>query len=149
MNITLNVNGKNRSIEIMPDEFLLDTLRRLGFKSVKRGCDTGSCGLCTVLLDGRPLLSCSYLSARASGRAITTIEGAGAEAKKIASALVGEGVEQCGFCSPGLVLSILAMKNEIGQEASDEDIKHYLNGNLCRCTGYEGQLRGIRQYLEV
>lgn len=149
MKITLTVNGKTRTAEILPDDFLLETLRGLGFKSVKRGCDTGSCGLCTVLVDGKPVLSCAYLSARADGHEITTIEGAGDEAKKIASALVGEGVEQCGFCSPGLVLSIMGMKKELGKGATDQQINNYLNGNLCRCTGYEGQLRGIKNYLEV
>lgn len=149
MKITLKVNGKRHTTEIMPDDFLLETLRSLGYKSVKRGCDTGSCGLCSVLVEGSPVLSCSYLSARADGHEIITIEGAGDEAKKVASALVGEGVEQCGFCSPGLVLSIMGMKSELGKNATDEQIKHYLNGNLCRCTGYEGQLRGIRKYLEV
>lgn len=148
MKIQLNINGVDRSIDIEPDEMLLDILRRLGYLSVKRGCDTGSCGVCTVLMDGKPIPSCTVYGAKADGHNITTVEGVQEEAKKIGEFLVGEGVEQCGYCSPGFVLIIISMIKEL-KNPTEEEIKHYLVGNLCRCSGYAGHLRAIKKYLEV
>ncbi|WP_027623349.1 (2Fe-2S)-binding protein [Clostridium lundense] len=148
MQIDITVNGKKHSLDIDKDEFLLDTLRQAGYLSVKRGCDTSCCGLCTVWLEGKPILSCSTLSIRANGKNVTTIEGLQEEAEKFANIFTREGAEQCGFCSPGFVMTVIAMKKEFNNPTDDE-IKHYLAGNLCRCTGYMGQLRAVKKYLEV
>ncbi len=148
MKISVTVNAKMMELEVTYDEFLVDTLRRYGFLSVKKGCDTSSCGLCTVWLDGKPVLSCSVLAVRVNGRNITTIEGVQKEAREFADFLVREGADQCGFCSPGFIMTVLAMKRELSNP-SEEDIIHYLTGNLCRCTGYQGQLRAIKKYLGV
>jgi carbon-monoxide dehydrogenase small subunit len=148
MNIRLNVNGLFYDTMIRPDEFLVETLRRLNFMSVKKGCDTTSCGVCTILIDSKPVPSCSYLSAKAEGHFITTVEGISEEADKIADFMGKEGADQCGFCNPGFTLAVYAMKKE-GIEGSIEGISHYLNGNLCRCSGYVGQHKAIINYLEV
>ena len=148
MLITLNVNGKKIDIDVSYDEYLVDTLRRIGILSVKRGCDTGCCGLCSIWIDDKPTLSCSTLSIRANKKNITTIEGLQKEANEFAKILVSEGAEQCGFCSPGFIMTVLAMKKEL-ENPSEEDIIHYLTGNLCRCTGYMGQLRAIKTYMGV
>lgn len=148
MQIELNINGRKYNLHINGDEFLLDTLRDRGFLSVKRGCDTANCGLCTVWIDGKPTLSCSTLSIKAHGKSIITIEGMQKEAEEFARVFTAEGAEQCGFCSPGFVLTVLAMKRELSNP-TEEEIKHYLAGNLCRCTGYMGQLRAIKKYLGV
>ncbi len=148
MQIEITLNGKKISTEVKENEMLLDTLRSLGATSVKRGCDTTCCGLCTVWMDEKPVLSCSILSIRANGKSITTIEGLQKEVEEFAKILVGEGSDQCGFCSPGFVMTVLAMKKEL-KNPTEEEIIHYLTGNLCRCTGYQGQLRAIETYLGV
>lgn len=148
MQITAVINGKTSVLEVAPDEMLADALRRIGFLSIRKGCDTSCCGLCTVWVNGKPLLSCTMPAFRAEGREITTIEGVSAEAEKFARILAAEGSEQCGFCSPGFIMTVLAMKNELPQP-TEEQIKHYLAGNLCRCTGYMGQMRAVKTYLEV
>lgn len=148
MIVNLIINGINKNVQVEPEDFLLETLRTNGFLSVKRGCDTGSCGACTVLLDGKPIPSCAWLSVRADGHEITTIEGVQAEAEEIGKFLAAEGVEQCGYCSPSFVLTILAMKSELKNPNLD-DIRHYLVGNLCRCSGYVGHTRAIKKYLGV
>lgn len=148
MNITVKINGLAERLEIQPGDMLVDALRAAGHTEVKKGCETGNCGVCTVLLDGTPILSCAFLAARADGREITTIRGVEAEAKAIAEFLTAEGADQCGFCAPGFALSVLAMQREL-QNPSDDEIRHYLAGNLCRCSGYEGQTRAIRKYLEA
>lgn len=148
MLLTTTINGRKKELLIKDDEYLLDTLRNAGYLSVKRGCDTGACGLCTVLIDGSPILSCSTLAARANGKNITTIEFYEKEAKLFATFMANEGAEQCGFCSPGFTLTVLAMIKEL-DNPTDEDIMHYLNGNLCRCSGYVSQLRAIRNFMEV
>ena len=130
------------------DEFLADTLRKHGMLSIRKGCNTSCCGLCTVWLDGKPTLSCNVLSIRANGRKITTIEGAAKEAEAFAEVLVAEGAEQCGFCSPGFIMTVIAMKHEL-VNPTEAEIIHYLTGNLCRCTGYMGQLRAVKTYLEA
>ena len=148
MILELTVNGHQESWQIRPDDMLLDVLRSNGILSPKRGCGTGSCGPCTVLLDNRPILSCSFLAARTAGRSVTTIEGVEEEIRRIAEFMTMEGSEQCGYCSPGLMMAIYAMSREL-QDPSDGEIRHYLTGNLCRCSGYMGQMRGIRRYLEA
>lgn len=146
MQLNFTVNNTVYEQEISPDAILADLLRTLGYLSVKQGCDTANCGLCTVWVDSRPVLSCSFLAARAQGCQITTIEGLEAEAKAFGRYVAAQGADQCGFCSPGLVMNVLAMERELNRPTSEE-IKHYLAGNLCRCTGYEGQLRAIENYL--
>lgn len=148
MLLTTTINGRKKELVIKDDEYLLDALRGAGYLSVKRGCDTGACGLCTVLMDGSPILSCSTLAARANGKNITTIEFYEKEASLFANFMADEGAEQCGFCSPGFTLTVLAMTKEL-VNPTDEEIMHYLNGNLCRCSGYVSQLRAIRNFMEV
>lgn len=147
MQITLTINGKQYRDDIKADLLLIDYLRSKGFYSVKRGCETSNCGLCTVWLDEKPVLSCSMLAAKANGHRVTTLEGLEKEAHEFAVFMAKEGAEQCGFCSPGFVMNVLAMKNELNNP-SEEEIKHYLAGNLCRCTGYMGQMRAVMKYLK-
>ena len=148
MQIATVVNKKTFVLDVAPDEMLADSLRRNGYLSIRKGCDTSCCGLCTVWVDEKPVLSCTMPAFRAEGREITTIEGVAAEAEKFARILAAEGAEQCGFCSPGFIMTVLAMKKELAQP-TEEQIKHYLAGNLCRCTGYMGQMRAVKTYLEV
>jgi aerobic carbon-monoxide dehydrogenase small subunit len=148
MQVKLNINGSDKVLEIKPHEFLVEILRANGYLGVKKGCETGNCGLCTVLIDEKPVLSCSYLGVRAEGKKITTIEGAQDQAAEVGKFLVDEGVDQCGYCSPGLVMTIIGMKKEL-ENPTEEDIRHYLTNNLCRCTGYVGQLRAIKKYMGV
>lgn len=148
MQITTIVNKKTFVLDVAPDEMLADALRRNGYLSIRKGCDTSCCGLCTVWVDEKPVLSCTMPAFRAEGREITTIEGVAAEAEKFARILAAEGSEQCGFCSPGFIMTVLAMKKELSQP-TEEQMKHYLAGNLCRCTGYMGQMRAVKTYLEV
>ncbi len=148
MLVELKVNGLKRKVDIECDEYLVDTLRKIGNLSVKRGCDTGCCGLCSIWVDKKPTLSCATLTVRALNKEITTIEGLSKEANEFAEILVSEGAEQCGFCSPGFIMTVLAMKEEL-VNPTEKEIIHYLTGNLCRCTGYMGQLRAIKTYLGV
>lgn len=148
MQIKLWINEKEFIDNISPDTMLLDFLRLKGCLSVKRGCETSNCGLCTVLLQGKPILSCSTLAIRANGLKVTTIEGIQEEAADFGGFLADEGAEQCGFCSPGFIMNVIAMKNELKNPTEDE-IKNYLEGNLCRCTGYMGQLRAVKKYLHM
>jgi carbon-monoxide dehydrogenase small subunit len=146
MKIAVHVNGEAKTWDVSPGEFLSETLRRQGYASVRTGCDGGSCGLCTVWVDDSPVLSCSSLSARMDGKRITTLEGVQGEAREFAEFLVGEGADQCGFCSPGFIMMVLAMRREL-KEPDEEAVRSYLNGNLCRCSGYYGRLRAVRKFL--
>ena len=146
MQIQILLNEKKVTADIAPDMLLIDFLRSQGCYSVKRGCETSNCGLCTVFVDDRPVLSCSLLAARADGHRVTTLEGLQEEAEGFGAFIADEGAEQCGFCNPGLMMNGIAMFRE-NQDPTDEEIKEYLAGNLCRCSGYEGQLRGIRAYI--
>ncbi len=148
MNATIIVNGAAERFSFEPGDMLADVLRAAGHLEVKKGCDTGNCGACTVLLDGKPILSCSFLAARAEGRAITTVRGVEEEAKRFASFLAAEGADQCGFCAPGFALTVIALSREI-PGATEDEAREYLKGNLCRCSGYEGQQRAIMRYLEA
>lgn len=147
MNVDLIINNRKINVDIRPDEFLLETLRRLGFLSVQSGCDTSSCGLCALWVDEKIVLSCTYLTIRAIGKNITTLEGVRDEAQEFTDFLAAEGADQCGFCAPGLIMTVLAMRKEL-KNPSEEEIYDYLNGNLCRCTGYKGQIRAVKNYLE-
>ena len=146
MQIQILLNEKKVTAQIAPDMLLIDFLREQGCYSVKRGCDTSNCGLCTVFVDDKPVLSCSLLAARADGHRVTTLEGLQEEAEGFGACIADEGAEQCGFCNPGLMMNGIAMFRE-NPDPTDEEIKEYLAGNLCRCSGYEGQLRGIRAYI--
>ena len=147
MRINFWLNGVKKEEEICPDTLLLDFLRSLGCYSVKRGCETANCGLCTVLVEGRPMLSCSVLAARIDGKRVMTMEGLQEEAKEFGTFLANEGAEQCGFCNPGFIMNVLAMTNEL-EDPTEEEIKEYLAGNLCRCSGFVGQTRSILKYLK-
>ena len=140
------INGKAVPADISPDMALLEFVRSQGCYSVKRGCETSNCGLCTVWVDDTPVLSCSTPAMRVEGKKVTTLEGLQKEAEEFAVFLGGEGAEQCGFCSPGFVMNVLAMVREL-EDPTEEEIKEYLAGNLCRCTGYASQLRAIKKYL--
>lgn len=146
MEMTLNLNGKNITDHIDADSLLIDFVRKHGCYSVKRGCETANCGLCTVLMDGKPILSCSTLTARAAGHRIQTLEGLQEEAKEFVGFIADQGADQCGFCNPGFVMNTVALLRE-NPNPTDDEIRAYLAGNLCRCSGYEGQLRGIRAFL--
>ena len=146
MEITLNLNGKTIKDHIDADSLLIDFVRKHGCCSVKRGCETANCGLCTVLMDGKPVLSCSMLTARAAGHRIQTLEGLQEEAKEFVGFIADQGADQCGFCNPGFVMNTVALLRE-NSNPTDDEIRAYLAGNLCRCSGYEGQLRGIRAFL--
>lgn len=120
MNITFWLNGKKKQAEVEPSELLLDFLRKNSCYSVKRGCETANCGLCTVLMDGRPVLSCSMLAARADGKKIVTLEGMQDEAKEFGAFMANEGSEQCGFCNPGFIMNVFAMLQELEDPTKPE-----------------------------
>lgn len=147
MLVEITVNGKKIKKEIDADMVLLDFVRQAGCYSVKRGCETSNCGLCTVFLDEKPVLSCSVLAARANGHSVTTLEGLQEEAEEFGAFIADQGAEQCGFCNSGLMMNAIALFRE-NPDPNEEEIKEYLSGNLCRCSGYEGQLRGIQAFLE-
>ena len=147
MQISLTLNGKKITEEIAADLLLIDFVRNHGCYSVKRGCETSNCGLCTVFLDEKPVLSCSVLAARADGHKVDTLEGLQEEAEEFGSFIAGQGAEQCGFCNPGFIMNVLAMTKEL-EDPTEEEIKEYLAGNLCRCSGFVGQTRSILKYLK-
>lgn len=146
MELKFELNGKKIATVVEADSLLLDVLRSLGCASVKRGCESSNCGLCTVFVDDKPVLSCSVLAARVDGRKVTTLEGLQDEAADFGAFIADQGAEQCGFCNPGLMMNAIAMFRE-NSHPTEEEILSYLSGNLCRCSGYEGQLRGIQSYL--
>ena len=147
MQITLTLNDKKLTADVAPAPLLIDFVRSHGCLSVKRGCETSNCGLCTVFMDDKPVLSCSVLAARADGHRIDTLEGLQKEAEEFGAFIADQGAEQCGFCNPGMVMNAIAMFRE-NPDPTDDEIREYLAGNLCRCSGYEGQLRGIRAFIK-
>ncbi len=148
MLIEMIVNEEKVQADIKPDMMLLDFLRSINLKSLKRGCDTGNCGLCTVWLDEKPVLSCSVPVVRAKNHKVTTLEGVQKEAEEFSRYLAEEGADQCGYCSPGLIMNVLALKKEI-KNPTENQIKEYLAGNLCRCTGYQAQYRALMKYFGI
>lgn len=146
MQINLKLNGKTIKEEIADDLLLIDFVRKHGCYSVKRGCETANCGLCTVFLNGKPVLSCSVLTARANGQEVTTLEGSPAEAEEIGFLPGRPGSGAVRFLQSGLYDERIALFRE-NQDPTDEEILEYLSGNLCRCSGYEGQLRAMKKYL--
>jgi aerobic carbon-monoxide dehydrogenase small subunit len=139
MNIKFKLNGKNVAVEAPGGERLIDLLReRLNLVGTKEGCGKGECGACTVLLDNKPVCSCLILVSQVIGRKVMTIEGVESDArlKEVQNAFEQTGSVQCGFCTPGMVLSAVALLNDNPKPSRDE-IKRALSGNLCRCTGYE------------
>lgn len=147
--ISFVVNGKQETLEVDVRESLLEVLRnRLGYTGVKKGCGVGECGACTVLIDGVPIDSCIYLAVWAEGKNIVTIEGIAknGELSKVQKAFIEEGAIQCGFCTPGYVLTATAMV-ESGKKYTREEIKRELSGHLCRCTGYQNIIRAVEKAL--
>ena len=143
--ISLDINGRKETWKVGPGEYLLDALRRQGYKGVKKGCDNGDCGTCTILLDGRPVLACMMFAAQAHGRKVTTIEGLGTpdHPHPIQQAFVETGAVQCGFCIPGMVLASKALLDE-DPDPDEPAVRRALDGNLCRCTGYVKQVEGVQ-----
>jgi aerobic carbon-monoxide dehydrogenase small subunit len=151
MRLELLVNGRTVVREIEPQELLLDVLReRLGLTGAKRSCDVQACGACTVLVDGRPVSSCCFLAADADGRQVLTIEGLAErpEFDRLEDAFTRHAALQCGFCTPGMLLTVAALL-ETGELTGVEEIKHGLAGNLCRCTGYRGIVDAVSELAGV
>ena len=145
MKIDLTINNVKHTLEIEPEELLLDVLRdRFDFKGVKYGCGIGECGACTVIMNGKPILSCQTLAAAAHGKFIETIEGMaeGTALHPMQEAFLDEGAVQCGFCTPGMILTAKALVDE-NPDPDDDAIKNAIRGNLCRCTGYENIMRAV------
>ena len=144
--LRLIVNGADRSVKAPDDERLLDLLRwRLDLKGTKEGCRSGGCGACTVLVDGRPTLSCLTLAREVEGRAVTTVEGVESlpEGVRVRRALVEESALQCGYCTPGFVMALTGLLREPGGPRGADAIWEDLSGNLCRCTGYRAIRRAV------
>ncbi len=149
--IELNVNNESYEVAIEPHRTLLEVLREnLGFVGTKKGCDEGTCGACTVLLDGKPILSCLTLATDAIGRDIQTIEGQAIAGKptKLQQAFIDYGAIQCGFCSPGMILTAQAFL-EKNPKPTEQTIKQAISGNLCRCTGYVKIVEAIKAASEA
>lgn len=141
----LNVNGAPYAVELDPHVNLLDAVRdAIGLTGSKEGCDDSECGACMMLLDGKPVNSCSYLALQADGRHVTTVEGLaeGDELNPLQRSLLEHGGVQCGFCTPGMLISATALLRS-NPDPSEEDVRIALSGNLCRCTGYDGIVRAV------
>ena len=147
MIVTISLNGKKITEDISADMTLYQFVREHGCYSVKCGCETTNCGLCTVFLNDKPVLSCAVLAARADGQKVETLEGLQKEAEEFGRFIADQGAEQCGFCNPGMIMNAIALFRET-TDPTDEEIRRYLAGNLCRCSGYEGQLRGIHEFMK-
>jgi len=142
----LNVNGTPHAVELDPHMSLLDAVRDvIGLTGSKEGCDDSECGACIMLLDGKPVNSCSYLAMQADGREVTTVEGLakGDELVPLQRAFLEQGGVQCGFCTPGMLISATALLRT-NPDPSEDDVRIALSGNLCRCTGYGGIVRAVR-----
>jgi aerobic-type carbon monoxide dehydrogenase small subunit (CoxS/CutS family) len=142
----LHVNGTRHSVELDPHMSLLDAVRDvIGLTGSKEGCDDSECGACMMLLDGKPVNSCSYLAMQADGREVTTVEGLanGDELVPLQREFLEQGGVQCGFCTPGMLISATALLRA-NPDPSEDDVRIALSGNLCRCTGYDGIVRAVR-----
>ena len=148
MVVKFNLNGLDVEYVIKPGEYLIDTLRSNGIKSVKKGCDASACGVCTVLVDDKPVLSCSLLTAKVEGHRVTTVEAIQDEAAELSEYFSREGSDQCGYCNAAYALMVHALKKE-NPHPTDEEIKDYMVGNICRCTGYQSQQKAVKAYLGV
>jgi aerobic carbon-monoxide dehydrogenase small subunit len=149
--IELYVNQHPYRLTVKPSATLLDVLRQdLGLTGTKRGCDQGHCGACTVILNGRAVNACTLLAVQADGKRITTIEGlsSGDQLHPLQEAFVEEGAIQCGFCTPGMILSAKALLDE-APEPSEQAIREALSGNLCRCTGYVNIVKAVQKAAQV
>jgi xanthine dehydrogenase YagT iron-sulfur-binding subunit len=147
MDLTLKINGCDRRLSVDPRTTLLDALREhIGLTGTKKGCDQGQCGACTVHVDGRRVLSCLTLAAAVQGRPVTTIEGLadGEALHPMQAAFVKHDAFQCGYCTPGQIMSAVACVQE-GHARSDEQIREYMSGNLCRCAAYPNIVAAIRE----
>lgn len=148
--IRLRVNGRTHELFVEPREFLVEVLRnRLGLTGTKLSCDMEVCGACTVLLDGKPISSCTLLAYEARDKDILTIEGLSSDGKlhPLQEAFIEYGGLQCGFCTSGMILTAKALLDE-NPDPTEEEIKEYMNGNLCRCTGYQMIVESIRAAAE-
>ena len=146
LSISFELNSRPVNVEVEPCELLIDMLRdRLTLKGTKRSCDVEVCGACTVLLDGLPVSSCTTLAADVDGRTVLTIEGVAkdGELNSVQRAFVEHAALQCGFCTPGMVLATIALLN-VHPKPSDPEIRHFLRGNICRCTGYVKILEAVK-----
>ena len=144
MQLHLTVNGESLAWSIAPGDLLLDVLRRQGYFGVKRGCEKGECGACAVLVDGKPINSCLMFAAQAEGRQILTIEGVAVDGKldALQEAFLDHGAVQCGFCTPGMVISARALLDRC-PDPSEDQVREALAGHLCRCTGYRKPVEAI------
>lgn len=145
MPLSFTLNGKLQELEVEPHELLLDVVRdRLGLTGAKRSCDVQVCGTCTLLLDGRPVSSCTTLAFEVRGRSVLTIEGLAENGKlhPLQQAFIEHGGFQCGFCTPGMILAAKALLDE-NPDPTEEELKHFMHGNLCRCTGYKKIIESI------
>ena len=147
MLVKFYLNDTLVSYDVRPDEHLSQTLRSHGIKSVKVGCNESTCGSCTLLLEGKPVMSCSVLTASIEGKHVTTVEGIQEEAAKISHYFSEEGADQCGFCNVGYALVVYSLKKTI-KNPTDEQITDYIVGNLCRCSGLQSQMNAIKAYLK-
>lgn len=149
--IRMNVNGKERELAVDIRESLADTLReRLGLTSVKKGCEVGECGACTVLVDGKAIDSCIYLSVWADGHSVLTVEGItgpGGELSPVQQAFVDEAAVQCGFCTPGLIMTAVEIVGT-GKRYTRDELRKLISGHLCRCTGYQNILNAVERVVE-
>ena len=147
--VSFTLNGERKTFITEPNEKLLALLRREGYKGTKYGCGQGTCGACTVLMDGRAVYSCLLFAMQAEGRDVRTIESIGTHEKpsEFQQELIDGGAVQCGFCIPGMIMSAEAlMKTET--HFDDDVVREYMDGNLCRCTGYEKIWAALRRVLD-
>ena len=147
--VSFTLNGELKTFITRPDEKLLDLLRREGYKGTKFGCGQGTCGACTVLMDGRAVYACLLFSMQAEGREIRTVESIGTfdRPSEFQQELIAGGAVQCGYCIPGMIMSATALM-ETETTFDDEIVREYMDGNLCRCTGYEKIWAALRKVLD-
>lgn len=150
LSLDLTVNGERKQWTIAPGDLLLDVLRREGYFGVKRGCETGECGACTVLVNGKPVNSCLMFAAQAEGAEVLTIEGVAPDGKldPLQEAFLEYGAVQCGYCTPGMILSAKSLLAE-HPDPTETDVREALAGNFCRCTGYLKPVKAVLAAAEV